>query len=121
MSGHPSFQPSVRAFGPADPSGYRLDESSSWIFCSGLAYLLWYAALRKKDSSTVGMYLYLEPLVTLMGASVLLGEEIRVITLVGGSMTLLGSATGRLKEAEAERWKRFNDSPGLNRSTRNVL
>jgi len=60
------------------------------IFCSGLAYLLWYAALRKKDSSTVGMYLYLEPLVTLMGASVLLGEEIRVTTLVGGSMILLG-------------------------------
>jgi drug/metabolite transporter (DMT)-like permease len=60
------------------------------IFCSGLAYLLWYAALRKKDSSTVGMYLYLEPLATLVGALLLLGEEIKVITLVGGSMTLLG-------------------------------
>jgi drug/metabolite transporter (DMT)-like permease len=60
------------------------------IFCSGLAYLLWYAALRKKDSSTIGMYLYLEPLATLVGALLLLGEEIRVITLVGGSMTLLG-------------------------------
>jgi drug/metabolite transporter (DMT)-like permease len=60
------------------------------IFCSGLAYLLWYAALKKKDSSTVGMYLYVEPLVTLVGASLLLGEEIRMITLVGGSMTLLG-------------------------------
>jgi drug/metabolite transporter (DMT)-like permease len=60
------------------------------IFCSGLAYLLWYAALKKKDSSTVGMYLYVEPLVTLMGASLLLGEEIRTITLVGGGMTMLG-------------------------------
>ena len=60
------------------------------IFCSGLAYLLWYAALKKKDSSTVGMYLYVEPLVTLTGASLLLGEEIRTITLVGGGMTLLG-------------------------------
>jgi drug/metabolite transporter (DMT)-like permease len=38
----------------------------------------------------VGMYLYLEPLVTLMGASILLEEEIRVITLGGGSMILLG-------------------------------
>src|SRR5208337_982550 len=35
------------------------------VFCSGLAYLFWYSALEKKDSSMVGMYLYLEPFVTL--------------------------------------------------------
>ncbi len=60
------------------------------IFCSGLAYLLWYSALGKKDSSTVGTYLYLEPLVTLIGASLFLGEEIYWITLMGGGMTLIG-------------------------------
>lgn len=60
------------------------------IFCSGLAYLYWYAALKKKDSSIVGMYLYLEPFVTLIGAYLLLGEEILWITLLGGAMTLLG-------------------------------
>jgi drug/metabolite transporter (DMT)-like permease len=60
------------------------------IFCSGLAYLFWYSALEKKDSSIVGMYLYLEPLVTLIGAYFLLGEEIRWITLTGGGMILLG-------------------------------
>lgn len=54
------------------------------IFCSGLAYLFWYSALEKKDSSIVGMYLYLEPLVTVIGAYFLLNEEIRWITLVGG-------------------------------------
>jgi drug/metabolite transporter (DMT)-like permease len=60
------------------------------IFCSGLAYLFWYSALGKKDSSIVGMYLYLEPLVTLIGASLFLGERIYLITLVGGGTTLLG-------------------------------
>ncbi len=60
------------------------------IFCSGLAYLFWYFALEKKDSSIVGMYLYLEPFVTLIGASLLLDEEIRWVTLAGGGMTLLG-------------------------------
>jgi drug/metabolite transporter (DMT)-like permease len=60
------------------------------IFCSGLAYLFWYSALEKKDSSLVGMYLYLEPLVTLIGAYFLLGEEIQWITLIGGGMILLG-------------------------------
>jgi len=60
------------------------------IFCSGLAYLFWYSALEKKDSSIVGMYLYLEPFVTLIGAYLLLNEEIKWITLMGGGMILLG-------------------------------
>ncbi len=60
------------------------------VFCSGLAYLFWYSALEKKDSSIVGMYLYLEPLVTLIGAYFLLDEEVRWITLVGGGIILLG-------------------------------
>ena len=60
------------------------------IFCSGLAYLFWYSALEKKDSSIVGMYLYLEPLATLIGACLLLGEEIHWITLMGGGMIFIG-------------------------------
>lgn len=60
------------------------------IFCSGLAYFFWYSALEKRDSSIIGMYLYLEPFVTLMGARLLLGEEIKWITLMGGGMTLMG-------------------------------
>ena len=60
------------------------------VFCSGLAYLFWYSALEKKDSSIVGMYLYLEPLVTLTGAYFFLNEKIRWITLLGGGMILVG-------------------------------
>jgi len=60
------------------------------IFCSGLGYLFWYSALEKSDSGVVGMYLYLEPFATLIGAYLLLGEEIRWITLMGGGMTLVG-------------------------------
>jgi drug/metabolite transporter (DMT)-like permease len=60
------------------------------IFCSGLGYLFWYSALEKKDTGSVGMYLYLEPFVTLIGASLFLGEPIYWITLAGGAMTLAG-------------------------------
>jgi drug/metabolite transporter (DMT)-like permease len=60
------------------------------VFCSGLAYLFWYSALEKKDSGVVGIYLYMEPLVTLIGAYFLLNEEIQWVTLVGGGMILLG-------------------------------
>jgi drug/metabolite transporter (DMT)-like permease len=60
------------------------------IFCSGVAYFLWYAALEKRDSSSVGMYLYLEPLVTLLGACIFLGESASWVTLAGGGVTLAG-------------------------------
>jgi drug/metabolite transporter (DMT)-like permease len=60
------------------------------IFCSGLAYFFWYSALEKKDSSLIGMYLYLEPFVTLIGAAILLNEPVKGITLFGGAMTLFG-------------------------------
>lgn len=59
------------------------------IFCSGLGYLFWYSALEKRDSGVVGIYLYLEPFVTVIGAYFLLHEEIRWITLLGGA-TILG-------------------------------
>jgi len=60
------------------------------VFCSGLGYLFWYSALEKRDSGVVGMYLYLEPFATLIGAYLLLGEEIQWITLMGGGTTLVG-------------------------------
>ena len=60
------------------------------IFCSGLAYFFWYSALEKRDSSTVGMHLYLIPLVTLTGSFFLLSEEIKLTTLTGGGMILAG-------------------------------
>ncbi len=60
------------------------------VFCSGLAYLFWYSALEKRESGTIGIYLYLEPLVTLIGAYFLLNEQIQWITLAGGGLILLG-------------------------------
>jgi drug/metabolite transporter (DMT)-like permease len=77
-------------------------------FCSGLGYLFWYSALEKKDSGSVGMYLYLEPLVTLIGASLFLGEPIYWITLVGGAMTLAGVYLATWK---GELWKTISRSP----------
>jgi len=59
------------------------------VFCSGLAYFFWYSALEKKDSSLIGMYLYLEPFVTLIGAFFFLDERIMWMTLLGGRRTLL--------------------------------
>lgn len=60
------------------------------FFCSGLGYLFWYSALEKKDSGVIGVYLYLEPFVTLIGSALFLNEKILWITMMGGGMTLAG-------------------------------
>jgi drug/metabolite transporter (DMT)-like permease len=58
--------------------------------CSGVAYVFWYDALEHLPASRVGAFLYLEPLVTVVVAAILLGEGIRVGTMIGGAIILLG-------------------------------
>jgi drug/metabolite transporter (DMT)-like permease len=60
------------------------------ICCSGLGYLWWYGALEKIEASRVAAFLYLEPLVTLLAAVVLLGEPVGAATIVGGLMLVGG-------------------------------
>ncbi len=60
------------------------------VACSGLAYVFWYDGLQAIPASQVGAYLYLEPLVAVGVAGVILGEPILLASLVGGAAILLG-------------------------------
>ena len=60
------------------------------MFCSGLAYLFWYDALERATASQVGAFLYLEPLITVVVAAVVLGEPILYTALLGGGLILFG-------------------------------
>lgn len=60
------------------------------LACSGLGYLFWYGALEKLEASRVAAFLYLEPLVTLAAAALLLGERLPLVTLAGGALLLFG-------------------------------
>jgi drug/metabolite transporter (DMT)-like permease len=60
------------------------------IFCSGLAYIAWYDALQAVPASQVGAFLYIEPLVAVVVANVLLGEPLLAASLLGGVIILLG-------------------------------
>ena len=62
------------------------------LFCSGLGYLFWYAALERVEASRVAALLYLEPLVTLAAAVLLLGEPVRAATVAGGVLLVGGVA-----------------------------
>jgi drug/metabolite transporter (DMT)-like permease len=60
------------------------------LACSGLAYIFWYDGLQTIQSSQVGAFLYLEPLVAVLVAAVVLGEPILLVSLLGGSTILFG-------------------------------
>jgi drug/metabolite transporter (DMT)-like permease len=60
------------------------------FLCSGVAYVFWFDALERLPASSVGAFLYLEPLVTVAVAACLLGEPVRLGTMVGGAIILLG-------------------------------
>ena len=62
------------------------------ICCSGLGYLWWYGALERIEASRVAAFLYLEPLVTLLAAVLLLGETVTATTIVGGLLLVGGVA-----------------------------
>lgn len=60
------------------------------IGCSGVGYLLWYRALETIEAGSVASFLYLEPLVTLAAAAILLGEQVRPVAVAGGAVVIAG-------------------------------
>jgi drug/metabolite transporter (DMT)-like permease len=60
------------------------------LFGSGLAYIFWYDALQSLPTSQVGAFLYIEPLVAVVVAAVILAEPILLASLAGGALILFG-------------------------------
>ncbi len=60
------------------------------IACSALGYLFWYGALEKVEAGRVASFIYLEPLVTLAAAAMLLGEPVTATSVIGGLVVLAG-------------------------------
>lgn len=60
------------------------------IFCSGLAYVFWYDALKAIPASQVGAFLYIEPFITVMVAWIVLQEPLLLASLAGGLFILAG-------------------------------
>jgi drug/metabolite transporter (DMT)-like permease len=62
------------------------------LACSGLGYLYWYRALERVEPSRVAALLYLEPLVTLGAAVLLIAEPVGAVTVAGGALVVGGVA-----------------------------
>jgi drug/metabolite transporter (DMT)-like permease len=60
------------------------------VFCSGIAYIFWYDALKVLPVAQTGAFLYLEPLITVIVAALILREAVLLATLIGGFTILVG-------------------------------
>jgi len=60
------------------------------VFCSGMAYIAWYDALKNLPTAQLGAFLYLEPPVAVVVAALILGETINWAALLGGATILFG-------------------------------
>lgn len=60
------------------------------LFCSGMAYVLWAQALKEMEATTVGVFIYIEPFVTVFTAWMILQEHITLLTMLSGLVITLG-------------------------------
>ncbi|MEH7098337.1 DMT family transporter [Neobacillus vireti] len=60
------------------------------VFVSGIAYWYWGKALEVLEASKVSMFLYLEPVSTLVAAVLLLQEKVLFISIAGGIIIIMG-------------------------------
>ena len=58
------------------------------ILHTGVAYALYYSALKVLKAQTVAMYGYIDPIFAIVLSALLLGEPLTVSTAVGGAMIL---------------------------------
>jgi drug/metabolite transporter (DMT)-like permease len=83
------FGPGLKEIGTLSARGWSAVIGLG-VFGSGFAYIMYYDALRVLPASQLGVFLNLEPLVTMLLAAPLLGEPITLAVVWGGTMIISG-------------------------------
>ncbi|MEJ2271081.1 MAG: DMT family transporter [Candidatus Bathyarchaeota archaeon] len=60
------------------------------ITCSVLGYFIWFHVMKHSSASATSSFLFAEPLVTVVFATILIKEEITIFTISGGFLILTG-------------------------------
>lgn len=60
------------------------------VICSGIAYIFWYDALQSLPVAQTGAFLYIEPVVTVIVAAIVIKERIILASILGGLTILVG-------------------------------
>ena len=67
----------------------------SSIFALGVAYTIWYAAVRQIGSARTSVYSNVIPIVAMLTAVLFLGEPLRLVNVIGATAVLVGVALTR--------------------------
>lgn len=74
----------------------QLDSRGWWsliylgIFTTGLAYIAWFDVLGQLPAAQSGAFLFIEPVSSMIVASIVLSEKITLAAIIGGAVILLG-------------------------------
>ncbi len=72
----------------------NLEEWSAILFlavtCSLVGYFIWFYVMKQVEAAIVSSFLFAEPLITALFAITFVGEEITVLTIVGGVLIFVG-------------------------------
>jgi drug/metabolite transporter (DMT)-like permease len=60
------------------------------VFTTGLAYIAWFDALSQLPAAQTGAFLFVEPLTSMVVASIILKEQITFVSILGGAVILFG-------------------------------
>jgi RarD protein len=60
------------------------------VITSGVAYVLWYVALKKLEASKLAVFNNLQPILTTIMAMIFFGHELTMMFILGGVLTLSG-------------------------------
>lgn len=60
------------------------------IFTTGFAYIAWFDALAQLPSAQTGAFLFIEPLASMVVASIVLKEQVTLAAMMGGAVILFG-------------------------------
>jgi len=83
------FGPGVSEIGKLSVNGW-LSVAGLGLLGSGLAYIAWYDGLQVLPASQLGAFLYIEPLVTMFLAALMINEQLTLTAFIGGALTIAG-------------------------------
>lgn len=82
-----------------DPGEFARADAREWLAlvylgvgCTAAGWICWAMALERLEPGTLTSFQYLQPLVTVASAALVLGESIRLQALAGGALALVGVA-----------------------------
>lgn len=88
---------SVAFFSSKSYTEIALLDSRGWwaliflgIFTTGLAYIAWFDALAQLPSAQTGAFLFIEPLASMVVASIVIKEQVTFAAIIGGAVILFG-------------------------------